>query len=103
MTVEFVTYPSATYPTVSIAEASNFIEFIDPCLSPFQFVTGGSLINPASDKFSGDSLVFTVNEHFIYPLRCDVSYACSLVQRTDLSATTLGCADFKDFDGIIDL
>ena len=38
VTASFTTYPIDTYPTVSTAVASNFIEFVDPCLNPQIFV-----------------------------------------------------------------
>ena len=37
--VEFTTYPRSTYSTVAINEASSTIEFINPCLIPFTFVS----------------------------------------------------------------
>ena len=71
------------------------IDFIDPCLNPFDFSsTAQPGFSPATDKFTGNEISFTFNSYNIDPSVCDIQYECTSVTRTDSGdASVIGCSD----------
>ena len=76
------------------------VTFIDPCLNPFTF-SSNTQTNPDEDKFSGNDIVFTLNQFTITPTICDITYVCTKVEKLGVSEISLiDCSDFA-FDGVI--
>jgi hypothetical protein len=95
--VEFAEYSLADHATVSTAQASGLIEFVDPCLDPFDFALSSSpQVDPNPDNYSGVPVTATLTPFVISPSRCSVSYSCGEVLNEDGSpSTTVSCSDFS--------
>jgi hypothetical protein len=97
---KFQNYDPSVFTGVSTAEANGIINFIDPCLQPFD-LTPRVTPNPASDNFSGNSITVQVLEFQVSPARCEVIYSCSEIRRQDGSTSNIDCSDIT-FDGTFD-
>ena len=97
LTAEFTRFPQAANSDAPSVTQMNYVNFIDPCMSPFTFAST-SQTSPGSDKYSGNELVFTLNPFTITPLICEVEYTCTSVQREDdeNAASDISCSDLTD-------
>ena len=97
---ELTLYSPNANPTVTTAEAKADIFFDNPCEDPFTFAPTAQT-NPDSDNYSGEDIVFTLNQFSITPNKCKVEYECtSIVRVADGDSTMITC-DAVNFDGII--
>ena len=79
MTAEFSLFPqSDNSDAPSVVSDTAKVTFIDPCLNPFTF-TSETQINPDSDKFTGDDIVFNLSQFTITPTICELTYVCTSV------------------------
>ena len=85
---------------MATTEANSDITFISPCIDYFTF-SSETQVDPASDNFSGAEMTFTLTEFSMSPARCEVTYACTNVERVDGATSSIECSDLT-FDGIID-
>lgn len=82
---------------MTTAEAKAVVFFDNPCEDPFEFgVTEQT--NPAPGKYSGEDIVFTLNQFHIVPDKCKVRYGCFNVERVDGAPSDISCTDLT-FDG----
>ena len=86
------TFPPSMFSTVTTVTGTGDITFVDPCLSPFTFVSTIQT-DPASDNYSGSAITFGLTEFTITPDYCTISYSCKGVARQDGAASKIGCAD----------
>jgi len=68
------------------------IEFIDPCLDPFTFESTGQT-DPASDKYTGSPITYTLTPFTITPAYCEISYACDDITFENGATSSITCDD----------
>ena len=68
------------------------IQFIDPCLSPFD-LKSKQTANPAADNFSGNPIIVQLTEFTVQPSTCQVTYSCTDISRVDGTLSELTCGD----------
>ena len=86
------TYPPSVYADVTTVTGTAEISFVDPCLSPFTFVSTAQT-DPASDNYSGNAITFGLTEFTITPDYCTISYSCLSVVRQDSADSNIACSD----------
>jgi hypothetical protein len=89
---EFTTYPSATYPTVTEADATGIINFGNECLTPV--FTATSQTGLGSNSYDGQTLTFTLNPFSITPAVCGITYSCVSIEALEASPEVPTCGDF---------
>ena len=81
---EFQTYPLSEFSTVANDEATNFINYVSPCVDAadhtFDVV---SSTNPAPNSYTGTKLEVSVNSFTMTPSFCETTYRCDGVTFTD--------------------
>ena len=68
------------------------IEFIDPCLNPFTFVSTGQT-DPAPDKYTGNAITYTLTPFTITPAFCEISYVCDSITFENGATSNIACSD----------
>ena len=61
----------AEYATVSTASRSGQVDFIDPCLDPFEFNAVTQITPPTDADYKFQPSDFTVTDFNIKPTRCE--------------------------------
>jgi len=92
VSAKFATWPSSIYSTASSVTKSGTIEFIDPCLDPFTFESTGQT-DPASDKYTGNDITYTLTPFTITPDYCEVSYVCDSITFENGATSSIACND----------
>jgi len=85
-------YPPSTYSSATSTTKSGTIEFIDPCLDPFTFESTGQT-DPASDKYTGSPITYTLTPFTITPAYCEISYACDDITFENGATSSITCDD----------
>lgn len=97
----FDSYPPSQFPTVSRAEAANFVQYNNPCLAPSVFNAVQPDNTMQTDTYSNTLLQWQIKEFEIEPDFCIVEYSCVDVTRDDGVTEQLSCTDFS-FDELFD-
>ena len=92
VTATFANWPPSTYSTAPSVTQSSTIEFVDPCLNPFTFVSTGQT-DPAPDKYTGNAITYTLTPFTITPAFCEISYVCDSITFENGATSNIACSD----------
>ena len=71
-------------------------------MNPFTF-TSTTQTNPASDKYTGNDITFTLTPFTITPDYCDISYACDSITFENGATSSITCSDLIPAGGLFGL
>ena len=61
-------------------------------MDPFTFESNGQT-DPASDKYTGNDIIYTLTPFTITPAYCEISYACDSITFENAATSSITCDD----------
>ena len=97
-------YPPSLFPDVTTFEATEYIDFNNPCDNPFLFELPNKAQRVPSSTSYGDNdkVRWALRQFRIQPELCTITYTCTSVTKQGFTGATqpITCSDLT-FDGVI--